>query len=199
MHHVPYMLTGSLASSMYGIPRATNDVDIVIAPTRDQLLSVVQMFQRVGLTVHTESALEAYRSRTQFNVIDFPKSLKADLILRQDRDFSVREFDRRETHEVEGMRLTLATPEDVLIAKLEWAKQGESERQIQDAAGILKMQRETLDLTGAAARSQLITGAPASPPADAAASSPPHQPAARTLPDQPARTPALRDAPPRPW
>jgi hypothetical protein len=145
LHGVPYMLTGSLASSMYGIPRATNDVDIVIAPTRDQLLNVVQMFQRVGLNVHAESALNAYRNRSQFNVIDFPKSLKVDLILQRDREFSIVEFKRRQTHEVEGIRLTVATPEDVVIAKLEWAKIGDSNRQLQDAAGILKMQRETLD------------------------------------------------------
>jgi hypothetical protein len=145
MHHVPYMLTGSLASSMYGIPRSTNDIDIVIAPTRDQLLSVLQLLQRVGLTVHTETALTAFRNRTQFNVIDFPKSLKVDLILRKDRQFSVAEFERRETYEVEGMRLTLASPEDVLIAKLEWAKSSDSGRQLQDAAGILRVQRETLD------------------------------------------------------
>jgi hypothetical protein len=145
MHGVPYMLTGSLASSMYGIPRATNDIDIVIAPARDQLLALVQLFQRVGLTVHAESALNAYRNRTQFNVVDVPRGLKVDLILCRDREFSVREFERRETHEVEGMRLTLATAEDVLIAKLEWAKQGQSERQLQDSAGIIRMQRETLD------------------------------------------------------
>lgn len=146
MYDVPYMLTGSLASSMYGIPRATNDVDIVIAPTRDQLLNLVQLFQRVGLTVHTESALNAHRNRTLFNVIDFSRSLKVDLILRKDRQFSVTEFERRETYDVQGMRLTLATPEDVLLAKLEWAKMGDSARQLEDAAGILKMQRDTLDL-----------------------------------------------------
>ena len=60
--------------------------------------------------------------------------MKVDLILRKDRTFSVTEFERRETHEVEGMRLTLATPEDVLLAKLEWAKLGDSERQLEDAA-----------------------------------------------------------------
>ena len=145
MHGVPYMLTGSLASSTHGIPRATNDIDIVIAPAREQLLNVIQMFQRVGLTVHTESALDAFRSRTQFNVIDFPKGLKVDLIFRKDRDFSVTEFERREVEEVEGMRITVATPEDVLLAKLEWSKLGDSDRQIDDAAGILKMQRDSLD------------------------------------------------------
>jgi hypothetical protein len=145
MHGVPYMLTGSLASSTHGIPRATNDIDIVFAPTREQLLNVVQMFQRVGLTVHTESALSAFRSRTQFNVIDFSRSLKVDLIFRKDREFSLTEFERREIQDVEGMRITLATPEDVLLAKLEWAKLGDSDRQIEDAAGILKMQRNSLD------------------------------------------------------
>jgi hypothetical protein len=147
MHGVPYMLTGSLASSMYGIPRATNDIDIVIAPTREQLLSLVQLFQRVGMTVAVESAVAALRDQGQFNVVDFPRGLKVDLIVRKGREFSTIEFDRRQTHEVEGMRLTLATPEDVLIAKLEWAKLGGSDRQIADAAGIVTMQRETLDIS----------------------------------------------------
>jgi hypothetical protein len=65
--------------------------------------------------------------------------------VRKDREFSVTEFDRRDTYEVDGMRLTLATAEDVLIAKLEWAKIGESDRQIIDAAGILEVQGNVLD------------------------------------------------------
>jgi hypothetical protein len=146
LNGVPYMLTGSLASSMYGIPRSTNDLDFVIAPRREQLLTLVQTFQRVGLTVSPEDALAAFRNRSQFNVIDFPRGLKIDLILRKDRDFSLTEFGRRETHEVNGTRLTLATPEDVVIAKLEWSKLGESERQLIDAAGIIKTQGEKLDL-----------------------------------------------------
>ncbi|MEA2464188.1 MAG: hypothetical protein QOJ98_1935 [Acidobacteriota bacterium] len=139
------MLTGSLASSIYGIPRSTNDIDIVIVASREQLLSLVQLFQRLGLTVAAEAAIAAYRTKTDFNVIDFSQGWKVDLILRKDREFSATEFARRETHEVEGMRLTLARPEDVLIAKLEWAKRGSSERQIDDAAGILMMQGTALD------------------------------------------------------
>lgn len=84
---VPYMLTGSLASSMYGIPRATNDIDIVIAPTRQQLLDVIQFYKRMGLYVD-EHALTALTRKTQFNVIDFPNGWKLDLIIRKDGDFS---------------------------------------------------------------------------------------------------------------
>jgi len=72
--------------------------------------------------VANEHALSAFRNRDQFNVVDLARGLKADFILRKDRDFSLREFARRTTYEVEGMRLTLASPEDVLLAKLEWAK-----------------------------------------------------------------------------
>ncbi len=142
---IPYMLTGSLASSMYGIPRATNDIDVVIAPTRPQLRAFVQLMQRAGLTVHDETALMALRNRTQFNVIDFRRGWKVDLIIQKDREFSAAEFKRKEMHEVEGMRLSLATPEDVVLAKLEWAKLSPSEQQIEDVVGIIKMQRDTLD------------------------------------------------------
>jgi hypothetical protein len=130
---------------MYGVPRATNDIDIVVAPNREQLLSVVQLFQRVGLTVTAEAAVAALRKKTQFNVIDFSRGLKVDLIIRKDRTFSLTEFDRRETHEVEGMQLTIARPEDVLLAKLEWAQMGDSDRQLVDAAGIIKVQGNALD------------------------------------------------------
>lgn len=143
---IPYMLTGSLASSMYGIPRATNDIDIIVSPSREQLLSIVQLFQRVGLTVTAEAAVAALRNKTQFNVIDFARGLKVDLIIRKERDFSIVEFERRETHEVEGMRLTIARAEDVLLAKLEWAQLGDSNRQLVDAAGIIKVQGDTLDM-----------------------------------------------------
>ena len=145
-HGIPYMLTGSLASSMYGIPRATNDIDIVISATREQVLAIVQLFQRVGLTIAPEAAVAALRSKTQFNVIDFPRGLKVDFIVRKDRHFNVTEFERRETHEVDGMRLTIATPEDVLLAKLEWAKMSDSERQLIDAAGIVRVQGGSLDI-----------------------------------------------------
>jgi len=58
----------------------------------------------------------------------------------------VMEFERRETHEVQGMRLTIATPEDVVVAKLEWAKLGESQLQLKDVAGIIRVQGENLNV-----------------------------------------------------
>ena len=145
LNHVPYMVTGSLASSLYGVPRSTNDLDVVIAPSRSQLFSLVQLFTRVGLYVRREDAEIALQHHDQFNVVDFASGWKVDLIVRKGREFSLVEFERRETAELDGLTFSIASAEDVVLSKLEWAKIGESERQLQDAAGILQRQGGELD------------------------------------------------------
>ena len=140
------MLTGSLASSMWGIPRATNDVDFVINPIREELYILARLFREADLYFPRERIDEAFDNRSDLNVIDFSNGWKADLIIRKDREFSVTEFRRRAEATVEGMHLHIATPEDVVIAKLEWWTISPSERQINDVAGILQVQRDNLDL-----------------------------------------------------
>ena len=146
LSEVPYMVTGSVASSIHGIPRSTNDLDIVIAPTYNQLLAFLQLVKRFGYFAQPEAAENALRTRDQFNVVDFPNSWKVDLIIRKARDFSNTEFDRREPIQVGDLRFVVARSEDVLIAKLEWAKISPSERQMQDAAGIVTVQGDQLDM-----------------------------------------------------
>ncbi len=142
---IPYMLTGSYASSLHGQPRATQDIDIVIAPSRAQLLALLQKLPDTEYYVSEDAALEALSHQSQFNVIDFATGWKVDFIIMKARDFSREEFSRRTILEVENVPLSVASAEDVLIAKLEWAKLGASERQIEDAAGILRLQGDRLD------------------------------------------------------
>ncbi|HEY6556588.1 MAG TPA: hypothetical protein VI072_04915 [Polyangiaceae bacterium] len=92
-----------------------------------------------------DAALDAFARRSQFNIIDFATGWKVDFIIMKARDFSREEFARRSTHVVDDVGLSVASPEDVLIAKLEWAKLGESARQIEDAAGIIRLQGDRLD------------------------------------------------------
>lgn len=142
---VPYMVTGSFVSAVHGVPRATHDVDVVIAPTARQVEALVQQFTESEYYAELEDALDAFRYRTQFNVIDQNSAWKIDFILRKDRPFSITEFERRTIVKILGVSVYAASPEDILIAKLEWAKIGESERQIRDAAGILAIQGHNLD------------------------------------------------------
>ena len=142
---VPYMLTGSFASAFHGAPRTTHDIDIVIHPTLGTLEALLREFPDDTYYVSRDAALQAYGAEGLFNVIDFASGWKVDFIVRKSRPFSVEEFNRRRAVELLGSTLFVASPEDVIISKLEWSKLSESDRQIQDAAGILRTQGDVLD------------------------------------------------------
>lgn len=143
---IPYFVTGSFASSAHGVPRSTNDIDIVIAPTREQLRVLLDELPESDFAQDREDALDALSRRSQFNVIDQGTMWKIDFILRQQTPFDASRFARRELVEIAGVRLYAASAEDVLITKLWWAKLGESERQLIDAAGIIQVQGPKLNL-----------------------------------------------------
>jgi len=98
------------------------------------------------VTVDLTVAREALRARRQFNVIDAASAFKVDLIVRKNRPFSFEEFARRQPAELAGIPVALATAEDTILSKLEWAKQGGgSERQLGDVAGIIDVKGSELD------------------------------------------------------
>jgi hypothetical protein len=143
---IPYMVTGSVASSHHGLPRATNDADIVVDPTPDALDALVAALLAEGYYVDAKVAREALGSRRLFNVIDPETAFKVDLIIRKERRFSREEFARRERRDLGGLAATIATPEDSILSKLEWArKAGGSERQLADALGVLQVCGERID------------------------------------------------------
>ena len=116
--NVSYMVAGSHGSSYYGQPRATNDIDLIIDPSPEQLDNFVKL---VGTSnyVSTEAANEALSRRSMFNIINFSEGLKADLIVRKNRPFSVEEFSRRKPGTIGGRQVPIASPEDVILTKLE--------------------------------------------------------------------------------
>jgi hypothetical protein len=133
---IPFMVTGSLASSYHGEPRATRDLDIVIDPSKDALERLVGELQSARFYVDADVARRALAERSQFNAIG-PDAAKVDFIVRKERPFSVAEFGRREPADLLGTPGFVATAEDVILAKLEWAAASDSERQRRDVIGIL--------------------------------------------------------------
>lgn len=143
---IPHMLAGSFASSLHGSPRATQDIDIVIDPSFDSLDRLLASLADGELYLDTDVARDEFRRRGQFNVIDGQTGWKADLIFRKARLFSRAELERRSAASVLGVAVFVASAEDTVLAKLEWAKLGESERQLRDVRGILDVRSNTLDL-----------------------------------------------------
>jgi hypothetical protein len=143
---IPYMIAGSMASSHHGLPRATNDADVVIDPSPASLDALVASLAAGGYYADARMAREALASRQLFNVIDPATAFKIDLIIRKERAFSREEFERRERRPFAGLEAAVATAEDTILSKLEWAqKAGGSERQLADVAGILAVCGDRLD------------------------------------------------------
>lgn len=142
---VPYMLTGSLASAFYAIPRATQDLDVVIATEEGGVERIVLGLQNAEWYVDRNAALEAHKTRGQFTAIDPSSGWKADFIIRKDRPYSRTEFDRREQVSLLDFEVSIASVEDILIAKLEWGSLGDSALQRRDVLQLLERAWERLD------------------------------------------------------
>lgn len=144
---VPFMVAGSFASTAHGVPRTTQDIDLIIDPPgAAELEALLASMPPDAYYVDVDTARDALRRRSMFNVIDLASGWKVDLIFRKDRPFSREEFARRTKMTVLGVPVFVASAEDTIVAKLEWSKQsGGSERQRRDVAGILANLAGALD------------------------------------------------------
>lgn len=172
---IGHMLTGSHASTFHGEPRATNDVDLVIDPDPAGIDRFTGAVEATGLYCGDGRAALVHRS--MFNVIDTTTGAKVDLMLLRDRPFSRSEFGRRQAVTIDEVSLRIATAEDTILAKLEWAGLGSSERQRRDVAGIVAVSGHRLDRAylrrwapelGVAEELEAVLGPPESPGDDAA-------------------------------
>jgi hypothetical protein len=147
---VTYVVGGSLASSVYGIPRATQDVDLVAelevahAERLGQLLSG-------DFYVDADMIRDAIIKRASFNVIHLETMFKADVFVMKRDAWSREEMSRARPEELDGpngaVTIRFASPEDTLLHKLVWFRLGNeiSDRQWSDILGVLKIQGERLD------------------------------------------------------
>ncbi len=142
---VPFMITGSVGAAAHGAGRATMDVDLVIQATAAQLESVVAALDGPTIDVSRDAALEALTTESMFNIVDTETGWKADVIVCKSRPFSQSEFGRRQPLELDGMRLWVASVEDVILSKLEWAKLGGSVRQLEDVTALLRVAGDEID------------------------------------------------------
>lgn len=143
-HGIAFMVTGSLAGNLHGLPRATQDADVVVEGGR---LQIERFVVELGdaFYANREAARDAFDHEGMFNVIHLETGFKIDLIVRKSRPFSRAEFARRRTAEVAGRPRWFASPEDVILSKLEWSKMGSSERQFLDALNVARVQGGALD------------------------------------------------------
>lgn len=142
---IEYMLTGSMASNIWGTPRTTHDLDFVVLLQPDQVDQFTAAFED-GFFIQRESVRGVFQPPYQFNVLDGQSALKTDFWLLRQSEFEREMFRRRLSLELFGVQAWVATPEDVLLHKLYWNRLTPSERQLLDAAGVFAVQADDLDL-----------------------------------------------------
>ena len=143
---IAYMLTGSLAMSYYARPRMTRDIDVVVALDAAAAGTLAGV---LGKDYHADAGLiaEGFRLRRPCNVVHLPTVVKIDLIPRKDSDYRRAEFDRRRKVNFAGVELWIVSPEDLVISKLEWARDSGSELQMRDVRNLLETPLDRAYLT----------------------------------------------------
>jgi hypothetical protein len=140
-----YVLTGSLASVTWGRPRATYDADVVIDLEARDVDKLASAFRQPEWYFDRDAALAAIRSGSEFNILHGATGTKVDFWMKRKTPTDTLRFARRRREIVANVECWVLSPEDTILAKLEWIKLSASERQQSDVAGIIAVQEDRLD------------------------------------------------------
>jgi hypothetical protein len=127
-------------------PRFAQDVDVVVFPDADDAWGLARAFPEPDYHVSMEAIRQAIADCGLFNVIHAATSNKADLIVSSRDHLSKLQLSRRRLVEIEpGLKVHVASPEDVILGKLQFYREGGSEKHLRDIAGIVRVQADALD------------------------------------------------------
>jgi hypothetical protein len=145
---IPYLVTGSVASMAYGEPRLTNDIDLVAGIQEEDIPGLLAAFPANAFYLSEQAIREGIQRQGQFNIIHPGSGLKVDVIIRKDTPFDRSRFVRARTlRPVESYEAAFASAEDVIIKKMEYYREGESDKHLRDITGILKVSGNEIDET----------------------------------------------------
>jgi len=132
---IDYMVTGSYAMGAYGEIRMTRDVDVIVQLAKKYIKPFVDRFKD-EYYVNEDSIRRAIDRKSMFNIVSQEHGGKIDCIIQKDTEFAHTSFARRYRENVAGVEFWTTTKEDLIIAKLDWAKDTGSEMQIRDIANL---------------------------------------------------------------
>ncbi len=141
---IPYILTGGLAVSFWGLPRTTHDIDIVIEAKSEDKDKIVNSFKK-DFYISEEAVRQAIEQRFTFNIIHYKAGLKIDFWLVKKDTFRISEFKRRLKEKIFNKQIYIISPEDLILEKLLWYREGQSTRHLEDIEGILKISKPNLN------------------------------------------------------
>lgn len=145
---IPYLVTGGMAVLVWGRPRFTADIDIVVElklSDVDKLFFSLNKLSKAGY-IDKDAMIEALNNFGEFNFIDGDTGIKVDFWVLKENDFDLSRLNRRIKKRVLNKQIYFSSPEDLILSKLQWYKKSLSSRHLEDVESILKISGEKLDL-----------------------------------------------------
>lgn len=138
---IDYMVTGSIATSFYAVPRMTRDIDVVVELTPDDVDRILGLLGD-DFYVDRDTVPAAVRDRGMFNAIHIAHVVKVDFVVRKDSEYRLEEFARRRRVAFQDTELVIVTPEDLILSKLDWARETRSPIPLADVRNLLMSVQE---------------------------------------------------------
>jgi hypothetical protein len=132
-----YMLTGSMAMNLHAVPRMTRDIDLVVTVTDSLLDQLPSIFPPEHYYLSEDAARDAVAHSSCFNLVHLGTMMKIDIMVRKSDEYRIHEFSRKQLHQIEGQPLFVVSKEDLILSKLDWARESGSERQLADVQNLL--------------------------------------------------------------
>ncbi|MES2596603.1 MAG: nucleotidyl transferase AbiEii/AbiGii toxin family protein [Verrucomicrobiota bacterium] len=133
---IEFMLTGSMAMNYYALPRMTRDIDIVIALAATDA-SLIERSFTPDYHVSPDAVRDAIARRFMFNILHEDSIIKVDFIVRKDSAYRLAEFQRRQRIKIEDFSTWIVSKEDLIISKLDWARDSRSNQQFGDIRNLI--------------------------------------------------------------
>ena len=134
---IAYMLTGSMAMVAYAMMRMTNDIDIVMEVSLAHADKIIEEFEPDYYVPHGR-VRDAIARKFMFNLLHQETLVKVDCVMRKDNEFQREAFSRRRKINFSDFDIWIISKEDLILSKLNWAKNTKSEMQMRDVAGIIR-------------------------------------------------------------
>ena len=141
---IPYLVTGGVAVVIWGRPRYTADIDILIELKKNKIRKLVATLLKEGY-IDNEAVKQALKNMSEFNFIDNENSFKVDFWILGDSDFDRSRLKRAVVRKIFGQKVTFSSPEDLILKKLLWFKESKSTRQLEDIYSVMAIIKDQLD------------------------------------------------------
>jgi hypothetical protein len=135
--NIEYMISGSMALVTYTIPRMTRDIDIIVELKMTDVDKFMAIFEQ-GYYAHRPAIEEAIKRQEMFNIIDFESGAKIDFMVKKNTEYRVNEFRRKIRSSSFGFEAWVVAIEDLILSKLVWIQDYQSERQMDDIRELMK-------------------------------------------------------------